>query len=171
MRDYVGNQAKHHEEIAAFIGTRVPEPPKEDRFRPVVQWRNPSGLRVPERAMEEATGAHNRKYFDQWYRLLINSPFRNYYRYIARKYEPRFAKYGYSLTSGFGATGELVLHGETIDPVIGPLYCRGADALALVQRVGMRCKGYAKCQIQAMLPEFARTRIRQARQRESLTKA
>jgi hypothetical protein len=125
----------------------------------VVQWRNPSGLRVPESAMERATDAHNKTYFDQWYRLLTNSPFKNYYRYIARKYEPRFAKYGYSLTSGFGPTGELVRRGETIDAVIGPVYCRGADAWALVQRVGMRCKGYTKRQIHAMLPEIALTRI------------
>jgi len=148
--DYVGNQAEHHEKIAAFIGTRVPEPPKEDRFRTVAQWRNPSGLRVPERTMEEATGSHNRKYFDQWYRLLTNSPFKNYYRYIARKYEPSFAKYGYSLVNGFGPTGELVRRGETLDAVIGPLYCHGADAWALVQRVGIRCKKYAKRQIRKM---------------------
>jgi len=31
--DYVLNQAEHHQEIAAFIGTRVPEPPREDKFR------------------------------------------------------------------------------------------------------------------------------------------
>jgi hypothetical protein len=32
------------------------------------------------------------KYFDRWYHLLTNSSFKGYYRYIARKYEPRFAK-------------------------------------------------------------------------------
>src|SRR5947207_3082533 len=31
--DYVKNPAKYHEEIAAFIGTRVPEPPTQDTFR------------------------------------------------------------------------------------------------------------------------------------------
>ena len=30
--DYVENPAKYHQEIAAFIGTSVPEPPKEDRL-------------------------------------------------------------------------------------------------------------------------------------------
>ena len=30
--DYVENPDKYHQEIAAFIGTRVPEPPKEDTF-------------------------------------------------------------------------------------------------------------------------------------------
>jgi hypothetical protein len=169
--DYVENQAHHHNEIATFIGTRVPDPPKSDSFRTVAQWRNPTGLRVPERSMEEASGIHNRRYLDRWSNLLASSPFKNYYRYIARKYEPRFAQCGYSLISGFRPTGELVRRGETIDAVIGPLYCRGADAWALVQRIGMRCKGYAKRKITTMLPEFARTRIRQVRQRESLNKA
>src|SRR5437660_4817528 len=43
--DYVEDPAKYHREIAAFIGTCVPEQPKEDSFRIVLQWRNPSGLR------------------------------------------------------------------------------------------------------------------------------
>jgi hypothetical protein len=163
--DYIQNQAKHHEEIAAFIGTRVPEPPKEDKFRTVTQWRNRTGLRVPEQAMEETSGAHNKKYFDRWYRLLTDSPFKSYYRYLARKHEPRFAKYGYSLTTGFGPSGKLVNRGEKIDAVIGPLYCHSADAWALVQRIGTRCKGRVKRQIKAVLPEFALTKIRQARQR------
>ena len=34
--DYVENPDKYHQEIAAFIGTRVPEPPKEDTFRIVL---------------------------------------------------------------------------------------------------------------------------------------
>ena len=36
--DYVENQAKYHEEIAAFLGTSVPESPNEDDFRIVTQW-------------------------------------------------------------------------------------------------------------------------------------
>ena len=35
--DYVENPDKYHQEIAAFIGTRVPEPPKEDTFRIVLR--------------------------------------------------------------------------------------------------------------------------------------
>ena len=56
--DYVENPDKYHQEIAGFIGTRVPEPPKEDKFRIVTQWANPTGLRVPEHAMEELSEAH-----------------------------------------------------------------------------------------------------------------
>src|SRR5207244_7369846 len=48
--DYVEDPDKYHREIAAFIGTRVPEPPKEDTFRIVLQQWRPSGLRVPERS-------------------------------------------------------------------------------------------------------------------------
>src|SRR5207249_10690599 len=96
--DYIADPARYHAEIAAFIGTRVPEPPKEDKFYYVSQWRNPTGLRVPEQAMENVTGAHNQKYFDRWTKLLTDSSFRGYYRYIARKYEPRFIPYCYSLT-------------------------------------------------------------------------
>ena len=170
--DYVENQVKHHEEIAAFIGTRVPEPPKEDGFRTVAQWRNPTGLRVPERAMEKASITHNRKYFDRWQRLLTNSPLKGYYRYLARKYEPRFAKYGYSLINGFGGTGRQILRdGEKIDAVMGPLYCCGANAWALVQRIGMRCKMLGKRTIRTILPEFVFSRIRQVRRRESFGKS
>jgi Sulfotransferase family len=168
--DYVENQAYHHEEIAAFIGTRVPERPKYDSFRTVAQWRNPTGARVPERSMEEASGAYNRKYLDRWCYLLASSPFKTYYRYIARKYEPRFAKYGYSLISGFQLSSELIRGGKRIDALIGPLFCCGANAWALVQRIGMRCKMNGKRTIRTILPEFALTRIRQARQRESFGK-
>ena len=52
--DYVENPGQVSQEIARFIGTRVPEAPKEDKFRHVTQW-PPTGLRVPERAMEEAS--------------------------------------------------------------------------------------------------------------------
>jgi hypothetical protein len=113
--DYVKNSGKYHREIAALLGTRVPEPPREDQFRTVTDWRDPARLLVPEHRMEETTGVHNDKYFARWRNLVRNSFFKNYYRYIARKYEPGFAKYGYSLTSGFGPTGELVLRGETIE--------------------------------------------------------
>jgi len=167
--DYVENPDKYHEEIAAFIGTRVSEPPKEDKFRYVAQWRNPSGLRVPERAMEEVTGAHNKKYFDRWSNLLRNSFFKSYYRYIAKKYEPRFAKYGYSLTQGFGIDEE-VLHGEDkASAALGALCCLGADAGALMRRLSVRSKVQVRVTAKAVLPEFVVTRIRQARQRAALS--
>ena len=75
--DYIKNPGKYHTEIAAFIGTTVPE-----------------------NAAESVTGAYNKKYLDRWCKLVTSSPGRNYYQYIAIKYEPRFAKYGYSLIKG-----------------------------------------------------------------------
>ena len=58
--------------------------------------------------MEKVTEDHNKKYFDRWRSLLINSPFKVYYRYIARKYESRFAKYGYSLITGLDVDGQTL---------------------------------------------------------------
>jgi hypothetical protein len=166
---YVENPDKYHQEIARFIGTRVPEAPKDDEFRYVTQWPNPTGLRVPEYAMEDVTGAHNRKYFDRWSHLLTGSPFKGYYRYIARKYEPEFAKHRYSLTKGFGVTEEVLQRGKVSD-IVGPLYCLGADAGAFMRRLSVRSKGQLKVTAKAVLPEFVVTRIRQAVQRQSLNK-
>jgi Sulfotransferase family len=168
--DYIKDPVRYHEEIAAFIGTRVPEPPKEDKVRYVTQWRNPVGLPVPERAMEETTGAHNKKYFDRWCNLLATSFFRNYYRYIAKKYEPRFVKYGYSLTEGFGTAEKVLLERAKISAVVGILYCLAADAFAFFWRSGLWIKRYIKQRVKALLPGFILTRIRQTRQRASLSK-
>ena len=166
---YVENPDKYHQEIARFIGTGVPEVPKDDEFRYVAQWPNPTGLRVPERAMEETSRAYNKKYFDRWSNLLNNSLFKSYYRYIARKYEPEFAKYGYSLTKGFGVTEEVLKRGKVSDTV-GTLCCLGADTGAFMRRLSVRSKGQLKVTARAVLPEFVVTRIRQARQRQSLNK-
>jgi hypothetical protein len=163
--DYVRNQAKYHEEIAAFLGTYVPQPPKEDRFRTVTQWRNPAGLVVPERAMEEVTGAHNQKYFDRWRYLLTSSPFKSYYRYMARKYESRFEDYGYSLTKGFGV-GEHPLHARgNVSDAVGNFYCHAADTCAFFQRVGSHCSWRIKQLTKAALPELILIKVRRARRR------
>src|SRR5205085_5172950 len=60
--DYIDNPSKYLQQIADFIGTRISEAPKEDKFRHVTQW-PPSNLQVPERTMEEASRAYNEKYF------------------------------------------------------------------------------------------------------------
>lgn len=169
--DYVENPEKYHREIAAFIGTRVSERPREDKVRCVTQWRNPSGLLVREGAMEQTSGAHNKKYLDRWFHLLRNSFFKSYYHYIARKYEPRFAKYGYSLTEGLGTSEELLQNGGRISAAVGALCCRGADACAFLRRFGTRARWYIKQQVKVLLPEFVLTKIRQDRQRASLSKA
>ena len=58
--------------------------------------------------MEIPSAAYNKKYFDRWSYFLTKSPFKGYYRYIARKYEPEFAKYGYSLIKGFIENEEML---------------------------------------------------------------
>jgi Sulfotransferase family len=165
--DYIENPAKYHQEIADFIGTRVPEPPKEDSFRYVTQWPNPMGLRVPERAMEEVTPTHNKKYFDRWRRLLTNSPFKIYYRYVARKYEPRFINYRYSLVTGLDIDRQA-LRENRISKVLGRFCCLMADAGAFVQRLGARTPCYIKGKVKEVLPNFLVIKIRQALQRASL---
>jgi hypothetical protein len=168
--DYVENPDKYHEEIAAFLGTRVPDPPKEDGYRLVVQWRNPSGLRVPERTMEGTSGAYNQKYFDCWRHLLTDSIFKNYYRYIASKYESRFAKYGYSLTEGLGLEAEVLESGGKFAAALGVLYCLGADLGASLSRFWTRTRWQTKKCVKALLPEVVLSRIRQRRLRNSIGK-
>jgi hypothetical protein len=162
--DYVENPDKYHQEIAAFIGTRVPEPSREDKFRTVAEWRNPTGRLVPEKAMEGTSGAYNQKYFDRWHNLLTNSFFKSYYRYITRKYESRFAKYGYSLTEGLGTREEVLGGGGKASSALGALYCLGADAGAFVWRLSVHSKEQLRVITKAVLPEFVITRIRQARE-------
>ena len=162
--DYVEDPDKYHREIAAFIGTRVPEAPQEDTFRIVLQQWRPLGLRVPELAMETTSAAYNKKYFERWSYFLTRSPFKAYYRYIARKYEPEFAKHGYSLIKGFTDNEDALLQGSKISALLGPIYCFGADLWSFVRRSAIRTKGYGKRGVKRLLPEFVLNRIRQARQ-------
>src|SRR4029077_155900 len=136
----------------------------EDEFRTVAQWRKP-GLRVPERAMEATSEAYNQKYFARWHQLLTISPFRVYYRYIARKYEPRFANYGYSLTKGFE---EMICGQGKFSAAVGALCCVGADAGAFIQRLLVRSKPKIRVMAKAVLPGFIVDWVREARQRKSL---
>jgi hypothetical protein len=159
--DYIKNPSKYHQEIAAFIGTSVPEPPKEDTFRYVTQWPNPMGLRVPERTLEEVTATHNEKYFNRWRRLLTKSPSKVYYRYVAKKYESQFAKYGYSLVTDLGINQQVLREGK-ISMVLGRFCCLAADAGALVQRFNARTPSYIKGKVKAVLPEFLIIKIRRA---------
>jgi hypothetical protein len=133
--DYVQNSAKFHREIGEFIGASVPET-----------------------KMEEVTDAHNKRYFDRWANLLIESPLRGYYRYVAQMYEPRFARYNYSLLAYAG------LHGVE-DPSIpfrtlGEIYCLAADAGTLVGRVSLRAKWELKKQLRARLPDRLKDKLK-----------
>jgi hypothetical protein len=158
--DYVQDPDKYHQEIAAFIGTRVPEPPKEDTFRTVAQWRNPGGLRVSEITMEDLTAAHNQKYLDKWSYLLTNSRLKKYYRYIAQKYEPRFARYGYSLTAELGINDELQNSSGRVSVFLGPMRCLGADISAFLVRSAVRTRWGIKQAAKAILPHRVLEKVR-----------
>jgi hypothetical protein len=158
--DYIQNPDKYHQEIAGFIGTRIPEPPEEDGFRYVLQWPSPPGLRVPEAAMEDVTGAHNQKYFNRWSDLVNNSPFKRYYQHIAVRYEPQFAKHGYSLIEGFGVKAALMRRTGKIRASVGSLYCLIADLCAFMVRLTAQSRGYIKRQLRKRLPEAVKVRIK-----------
>jgi Sulfotransferase family len=161
--NYVEDQDKYHNEIAAFIGTQVPEPPKDDTFRIVVQWRNPTGLRVPEKGMEKASPIHNQKYLDRWHKLLTESPFRIYYRYLVRKYESQFNQYGYSLISGLPNGNELLREEGMIANGLGALSCVAADTGALMWRVALRFGVAARRAAKAILPQLVIGKLKQLR--------
>jgi len=168
--DYVDNPDKYHQEIAAFIGTRLTEPPREDTFRTVLQQWNALGLRVPERAMEIPSAVYNKKYFDRWSYFLTRSPFRAYYRYMARKYEPEFAKYGYSLIKGFAVNEESVHQAARISTNTAAVYCRMADACAMLVRAAIRSRGYIKRRLRAQLPESAKLKVKHMLRKMAITK-
>jgi hypothetical protein len=144
--DYIQNPGRHHEEIAAFIGTRVPQ----------------DGLK-------EVNADRSNKYFDRWSNLLKASSWKRYYRYIAKKYEPRFAAYGYSLTD-FSLHKEKLGEEHKISNAVGDLQCHAADAYALMWRLCTWPPLYMKQQLKAFLPKFVVTRISNARQERSLGK-
>src|SRR6266496_450703 len=164
--NYVEDQDKYHNEIAAFIGTQVPEPPTEDTYRYVTQWRNPTGLRVPEKGMEKTSPIHNQKYLDRWHKLLTESPFRIYYRYLVRKYESQFNQYGYSLISGLPNGNEVLREEGMIANGLGALSCVAADTGALMWRVAGRCKVALRGAAKAILPQLVVQEIRQLRTTE-----
>jgi len=164
--DYVEHQDKYHKEIAAFIGTQVPEPPKDDTYRHVTQWRNPFGLRVPENGMEQASPIYNQKYLDRWHKLLNESPFRVYYRYLVRTYESRFSQYGYSLISGLPNGDEVLREAGMIANVLGALSCVAADTGALMWRSALRCRVALRRAAKAILPQLVIGKLRQLRTTE-----
>ena len=164
--DYVEHQDKYHKEIAAFIGTQVLEPPEDDTYRHVTQWRNPFGLRVPENGMEKASPIYNQKYLDRWHKLLAESPFRVYYRYLVRTYESRFSQYGYSLISGLPNGDEVLREAGMIANVLGVLSCVAADTGALMWRSALRCKVALRRAAKAILPQLVIGKLRQLRTTE-----
>jgi hypothetical protein len=143
---YIADPARYHEEIARFIGTSVP-----------------GG------AMEKVDVTHNQKYLARWRNLLETSFFKVYYRHVARKYDPRFAKYGYSLTKGLGIGEEVLKRRGEASAALGAVCCLGADVSAFLLRFGLRARWCLKRGTKAVLPKFVMTRVRQ-RRRLSLSK-
>jgi len=141
--DYVRDSDKYHEEIAAFIGTRVPE-----------------------NGMEKASPIYNQKYLDRWHKLLVESPFRVYYLYLARKYESRFSQYGYSLISGLPNGDEVLREAGMIANVLGVLSCAAADTGALMWRSALRCRVALRRAAKAILPQLVIGKLRQLRTTE-----
>jgi hypothetical protein len=127
--DYINDPSRYHREIARFVGAEV----SADE-------------------MEELAGAHNRKYFDRWRGLLTDSPLRGYYRYLARKYEPRFDPYGYSLIRIPDAGNQLLGENERPSTLLGELFCRGADIHAFGWRWLTRAKGFSRRFLRRWLP-------------------
>jgi len=142
--DYIGDPAKCHQEIAQFIGTQVPE----------------SGL-------EDVRRANNKKYLDRWSTLLTQSGTQSYCRYITRKYEPRVAKYRYSLTTGLNLAEKELCARDKTSAAVGALYCLRADVSAFLRRFHTLTP---KLLIQAILPDFILGRIRRARRSAALRK-
>ena len=161
--DYIASPHRHHEEIAAFIGTRLPEAPKNDTFRYVTQWRNPRGLRVPDQAFEQVVGAYNQKYFERWSQLVESSAFRGYYRYLVKKYEPRFLQHGYSLLGSLAVSTRECVEDVNIYEFIGRISCHLADAVAFSVRACARLIGGFRKEIRKRLPKALKTRIRDRR--------
>jgi hypothetical protein len=135
--DYINNPSRYHREIAAFIGAE----PSEDN-------------------MEELAGAHNKKYFDRWRKLATDSPFRGYYRYLARSYEPRLQLYGYSLINISGTKDPWLGKDERTSPLVGELYCRGADIHAFGWRLATRTAGMTRRLLRRLLPASMKTKLK-----------
>jgi Sulfotransferase family len=127
--DYIGEPSRYHKEIAEFIGADFAED-----------------------AMEVVADIHNKKYFERWRRLLSDSPFQGYYRYIARKYESRFSHFGYSLTNAPGAVAPVPPEGGKAFVLVGELYSRGADIHALGWRLATRTTSLIRRSLRRVLP-------------------
>ena len=98
--DYVKIRTSTIRKLRLFIGTRRSGTTEGRHLSSLCFSGGIPSLRVPDRAMEIPSTTYNKRYFDRWSYLLTKSPLRAYYRYIARKYEPEFARYGYSLIKG-----------------------------------------------------------------------
>jgi hypothetical protein len=135
--DYISDPSRYHCEIARFVGAEG----SADE-------------------MEELAGAHNQKYLDRWRGLLTDSPFRGYYRYLARRYESRFELHNYSLINIPGLDDQLISDNDGPSPLVGKLYCRAADMHAFGWRSTTRAAGFTRRLLRRLLPTSVKERLK-----------
>jgi len=145
--EYVSDPGRYHLEIAAFIGTRVRE-----------------------NATVKVKPDINNKYFDQWYALLTRSAFNSYYRYVAAKYEPGFAKYGYSLLKALFVPTEAIFSRSETPVALGSFYCFAADAYAFLMRLLSWPWPNTRRRLKAVLPKSLVSIIKEARHKGLVSK-
>jgi len=133
--DYIQSPEKHLKEIASFIGTA---------FSPSCQ--------------EEVADVYNTKYFVRWTQMLQRFPGALYYRHLARLYEGRFAKHGYSLAPS-GASF-LLDEARLIPRAVGPLFCLAWNFYAIPWRADLRVRIAAQRIAHRYVPERIRRAFR-----------
>ena len=115
--DYVEDPRKCLEKIANFLGTEF------------------SGS-----LQEEVTDGYDRKYFDRWARMLKSSPFKAYYRRVAKEYEREFQERGYSLVSSPTETRFSSDEQKAVRGIFPSLLYLGSDILFTLKRAGRRLR-------------------------------
>jgi hypothetical protein len=111
--DYIENPGKYLEKIANFIGTEF------------------SGS-----LKEEATDRFDKKYFDRWARMLESSPFKAYYRRVAKEYEREFREQGYSLVPSHSRTRFSLDEYKPVCGILTSLLYAGSGIFFALWRAG-----------------------------------
>ena len=137
--DYIENPPRYLKQIADFIG-----------------------VEFSSSCQEEAAAEYNKKYFAQWDQLLGTSGCGSYYRYIARLYDGRFAKYGYCLVSPSTETNDPLGKRTVIDSVVGPLLRVAWDLYAVVWRADLQLRIAVQRLAHRYLPGKIRRVVRDA---------
>jgi hypothetical protein len=115
--DYIEDPGKYLEKIANFLGTEF------------------SGS-----LQEQVTKGYDRKYFDSWARMLESSPFKAYYRRVAKEYEREFRERGYSVAPSPSETRLSLDEHKPVRGILPPLLYLGSDIFFALWRVGRRLR-------------------------------
>jgi hypothetical protein len=110
---YIENPGNYLEKIANFVGTEF------------------SGS-----LKEQVTDGYDKKYFDRWARMLESSPFKSYYRHIAKEYEREFREQGYSLESSHPRARFSLDQHKPVRGILPPLLYLGAASFFALWRAG-----------------------------------